>query len=76
MNSKIYIGMVALPIYLYNADVNLLNHDQFASFSNKLSGVNFVVAENTNTQSQMMSSLIAGRDEQTEDCLRSRICQD
>lgn len=76
MNSRIYIGMVALPIYLYNANVNFFNHDQLTSFSNKLSVINFVVAENTNYQSQMMSWLIAGRDEQTEDCLRTRICQD
>ncbi len=75
MNRQIYIGMMALPIYLYNADVNLIIHSETPSFTNQLFITTVVVDHNANNQSHMSSWLIADGRDQTEDCLRRRDCK-
>jgi hypothetical protein len=75
MNRRIYLGMVALPIYLYNADVNLISHSKAPSFTNQLFAINFVVDQKANDQSQMRLWQIADGRDQTEDCLRRRDCR-
>ncbi|MBD2361535.1 hypothetical protein H6G36_10140 [Anabaena minutissima FACHB-250] len=75
MNRRIYIGMVALPIYLYNADVNLISHSEASSFTNQLFAINVVIDQKANNQSQVRSWQIADGRDQTEDCLRRRDCK-
>lgn len=75
MNRTICMGLMALPVYLYNSGVG------FAS-----SGVPFFKqmfpitvaqsATNTDAQLYIVPLAIAARDDQPEDCLRSGICKD
>ncbi|AFY48664.1 hypothetical protein Nos7524_2846 [Nostoc sp. PCC 7524] len=76
MDRRIYIGIMALPIYLYNAGVNIVISDDAPSCTNQLLATTALMSDDTNTNSQIIPGQISTRDEQTEDCLRRRTCKD
>jgi hypothetical protein len=63
MNKRIYVSLLALPIYFYHVEVTLVKS------SEALSLINQHLSTTTVTQ-------ISARDEQTGDCLRRRDCKD
>jgi hypothetical protein len=67
---------LALPIYFYNAEVNLVNSSEVESFINPLLNTTALVASSHNIQLQIMPWQISARDEQTKECLRQRKCKD
>lgn len=71
MYMRIYIALMALPLYLYNAGINVVSDSTAPNFTNDLLGQSAVAAQHRNTQ----INVIASRDQQPEDCLRSRGCQ-
>jgi hypothetical protein len=75
MNGKIYLGLIAFPIFLYNASPS------FASNSTPVLRQNSplfteVIVTSINARLHMMSLLVSARDDQTEDCLRAGSCKD
>ncbi|WP_256871688.1 hypothetical protein [Nostoc sp. TCL26-01] len=59
---------MALPIYFYNAGVNLVSND-LSSLTNRILSVSSIVEHRQTWR-------ISARDEQTGDCLRQRRCKD
>lgn len=72
MNRTIWIGLMALPVYLYNANLNFADGNVVTSFLKPLS----IVTDGTNAQSPIAPWQISARDDQPEDCLRDGICRD
>jgi hypothetical protein len=75
MNRKIYIGLMALPVYLYNACSSFASSD-VPIFNSKVPITTAVIAVSTNAQLKIVPWQISARDDQTEDCLRAGICKD
>jgi hypothetical protein len=76
MKRRIYLSFLALPIYFYNAEVNLVNSSEVESFINPFLNTTALVANSDNIQLQLMPWQISARDEQTKECLRKRKCKD
>lgn len=76
MKRRIYLSFLALPIYFYNAEVNLVNSSEVESFINPFLNTTALVASSHNIQLQIMAWQISARDEQTKECLRKRKCKD
>ncbi|MEH2254165.1 hypothetical protein [Nostoc sp.] len=76
MNRTICIGLMALPIYLYNAELGNTCSSDVAIVENQLSRITALVVYSTNTQSHKFPWQISARDDQTEDCLRAGTCRD
>jgi len=70
MNRTIYIGLMALPVYLYNACLS------FSILNYKVPITTALIAVSTNAQLHTVPWRISARDDQTEDCLRAGICKD
>ncbi|NDJ21995.1 hypothetical protein GS682_10170 [Nostoc sp. B(2019)] len=75
MNRKIYIGLMALPVYLYNA-CSIFASSDVPIFNSKVPITTAVIAVSTNAQLKIVPWQISARDDQTEDCLRAGICKD
>ncbi|WP_193199409.1 hypothetical protein [Nostoc sp. MG11] len=75
MNRKIYIGLMALPVYLYNACLSFASSD-VPIFNSKVPITTAVIAVSTNPRLKIVPWQISARDDQTEDCLRAGICKD
>ncbi|WP_242044556.1 hypothetical protein [Anabaena azotica] len=76
MKRRICLSCLALPIYFYNAEVNLVNSSEVESFINPFLNTTALVASSYNIQLQIMPWQISARDEQTKECLRKRKCKD
>lgn len=76
MKRRICLTFLALPIYFYNAEVNLMNSSEVESFINPFLSTTALVASSHNVQLQIMPWQISARDEQTGECLRQRKCKD
>ncbi|MEH2239621.1 hypothetical protein [Nostoc sp.] len=75
MNRTICIGLMALPIYLYNAELGNTYSSDVSIVENQLSRITALIVYSTNTQSHFPWQ-ISARDDQTEDCLRAGTCRD
>jgi hypothetical protein len=76
MKRRISISFLALPIYFYNAEINLVKTSEVESIINPFLSTSALVANSQNTQVQIMPWQISARDEQTGECLRKRKCKD
>lgn len=75
MKRRICLSFLALPIYFYNAEVNLVNSSEVEGFINPFLSTTAAVVSNHNIYLQMPWQ-ISARDEQTGECLRKRKCKD
>ncbi|MBD2517126.1 hypothetical protein H6G93_19320 [Nostoc sp. FACHB-973] len=75
MNRTICIGLMALPIYLSNAELGNVCGN-LSIVKNQLPKIAALVVYTTNAPSGILPWQISARDDQTEDCLRSGICKD
>ncbi len=75
MNRTIYIGLMALPVYLYNACSSFASSD-ILILNYKVPITTALIAVSTNAQLHAVPWRISARDDQTEDCLRAGICKD
>ncbi|MBD2678710.1 MULTISPECIES: hypothetical protein [Nostoc] len=75
MNRTICIGLMALPIYLSNAELGNV-YSNVSIVKNQLSNIAALMVYSTNAPSGILPWDISARDDQTEDCLRSGICKD
>ncbi len=76
MNRTICIGLMALPIYLYNAQLGNTSSSGVSIVENQLLTITPLVVHSPNSQSDKFPWQISARDDQTEDCLRAGICRD
>ncbi len=76
MNRTICIALIALPVYLYNADLGNTWSSDVPIIQNQLPMITAPMSYSTNPQSHILSWQISARDDQTEDCLRAGICRD
>ncbi|MCF4969926.1 hypothetical protein CV014_23820 [Nostoc sp. CMAA1605] len=67
MDRRIYLGIIALPIFLYNAGVNQIISREV--FQQETFPTHSQVTQKTSNSWQ-----IAGREQQPEDCLIRREC--
>ncbi|MEH2068563.1 MAG: hypothetical protein V7K47_10450 [Nostoc sp.] len=75
MNRTICIVLMALPVYLFNAELgNVCSNVSIVK--NQLPNIAALMVESTNASSSILPWQIWARDDQTEDCLRSGICKD
>ncbi len=70
MYRTICVGLMALPIYLYNADSDL------PPFKPMFSMTITQILPSSNTRLYKIQHKILGRDDQSEDCLRLGTCKD
>ncbi|WP_445636824.1 Secreted protein [Nostoc sp. DSM 114161] len=75
MNRTICIGLMALPMYLSNAELGNV-YSNVSIVKNQLSTVAALMVYSTKAPSDILPWDISARDDQTEDCLRSGICKD
>ncbi|MBE9035664.1 hypothetical protein [aff. Roholtiella sp. LEGE 12411] len=75
MNRTIYIGLMALPVYLYNVCSSFASTD-VPIFNYKVPITTALIAVSTNAKLHIVPWQISARDDQTEDCLRAGICKD
>ncbi|RCJ22573.1 hypothetical protein A6S26_20735 [Nostoc sp. ATCC 43529] len=75
MNRTICIGLMALPIYLSNAELGNV-YSNVSIVKNQVSNIAALVVYSKNAPSGILPWDISARDDQTEDCLRSGICKD
>lgn len=75
MNRRICITLMALPIYFYNAGVDLVSSD-LSSLTHQMLSIYSVVENSQNTPLPITPGRISARDEQTGDCWRQRRCKD
>jgi hypothetical protein len=75
MNRTIYIGLMALPIYLYNSGAGFAGSRMLL-----LQPMNSIMITHNTAHQQAQSHRvpweITARDDQPEDCLRLGICKD
>jgi hypothetical protein len=76
MNRKICIGLMALPVYLYNAQLSTTYNSDVSIVENQLSIITALVVYSTNSQLDRFPWQMSARDDQTEDCLRAGTCRD
>ncbi|MFS0513325.1 hypothetical protein ACEYW6_01090 [Nostoc sp. UIC 10607] len=76
MNRTICIGLMALPVYLYNAQLGNTCSSGVSIVENQLPIITALIVYNTNTLSHKFPWQISARDDQTEDCLRAGTCRD
>ncbi|MBC6433262.1 hypothetical protein FM036_22125 [Nostoc sp. HG1] len=76
MNRTICIGLMALPVYLYNAQLGNTYSSDVSIVENQLPIITALVVYSTNSQFDKFSWQISARDDQTEDCLRAGTCRD
>ncbi|WP_373529760.1 hypothetical protein [Nostoc sp.] len=76
MNRTICIALMALPVYLYNADLGNAWSSDVPTIQNQFPIITAPMSYSTNLQSHILSGQISARDDQTEDCLRAGICRD
>ncbi|MCC5642027.1 hypothetical protein LC607_03430 [Nostoc sp. CHAB 5824] len=76
MNRTICIGLMALPVYLYNAQLGKTCSSDVSIVENQLPIITALVVYSTNSQSDKFPWQILARDDQTEDCLRAGTCRD
>ncbi|WP_375499611.1 hypothetical protein [uncultured Nostoc sp.] len=76
MNRTICIGLIALPVYLYNAQLGNTCSSDVLIVENQLPIITALVVHNTNSQLEKFPWQISARDDQTEDCLRAGTCRD
>ncbi len=75
MNKTIYIGLMALPVYLYTAEASFASSGNIPTLKDQISIINtFIYSKNT--QLNLVPWQIFARDEQTGECLRSGECKD
>lgn len=72
MNRTICIGLMALPVYLYNAQIGNIYSSDVSIVENQTA----LVVYSTDSQSDKFQLQISARDDQTEDCLRAGTCRD
>ncbi|MBL1200576.1 MAG: hypothetical protein RMY62_009815 [Nostoc sp. ZfuVER08] len=75
MNRTICIGLMALPIYLSNAELSNV-YSNVSIVKNQFPTIATVMVYSMNTPFDILPWQISARDDQTEDCLRSGICKD
>ncbi|MDZ8186107.1 MAG: hypothetical protein RMX96_14795 [Nostoc sp. ChiSLP02] len=75
MNRTICIGLMALPVYLSNAQLGNVCSNVLI-VKNHLPSIAFLMVDSTNAQLDILPWQISARDDQTEDCLRTGICKD
>lgn len=76
MNRTICIGLMALPVYLYNAQLGNIYSSDVSIVENQFPIITALVVYNTNSQLDKFPWQISARDDQTEDCLRAGTCRD
>ncbi|MEH1974955.1 MAG: hypothetical protein V7L02_17430 [Nostoc sp.] len=76
MNRIICIALMALPVYLYNVELNNTYSSDVTIVKNQFPIITALIAYSTNAQSGILPWQISARDDQTEDCLRAGICKD
>lgn len=76
MKRRICLSFLALPVYFYNAEVNIVNSSEVKSFINPFLSTTALIVSSHNVQLQIMPWQISARDEQTAECLRKRKCKD
>ncbi|MBG1260148.1 hypothetical protein [Nostoc commune] len=76
MNRTICIGLMALPVYLYNAQLGNTYSSDVSIVENQLPVITALVVYSTNSQLDKFPWQISARDDQTEDCLRAGTCRD
>lgn len=76
MNRTICIGLMALPVYLYNAQLGNTYSSDVSIVEDQLPIITALVVYSPNSQFDKFSWQISARDDQTEDCLRAGTCRD
>ncbi|MEH2322162.1 MAG: hypothetical protein V7K32_00880 [Nostoc sp.] len=76
MNHTICIGLMALPVYLYNLQLGNTYSSDVSIVENQPPIITAQVVYSTNSQLDKFLWQISARDDQTEDCLRAGTCRD
>jgi len=76
MNRTICIGLMALHVYLYNAQLGNIYSSDVSIVEDQLPIITTLVVYSTNSQFDKLLWQISARDDQTEDCLRAGTCRD
>lgn len=75
MNRTIYLGLIVLGVYLYNSFWGILSSNLLAShYAMPIAFSHNTAVNHANSVTEL--EIIYGRDEQTEECLRSGNCKD
>ncbi|MBD2469277.1 MULTISPECIES: hypothetical protein [unclassified Nostoc] len=77
MNRIICIGLIALPAYLYNAELSLASSGNLLTVNTPMSISTAFISHShsINTQPNLAPWLISSREDQTGDCLRDGSCR-
>lgn len=75
MNRTICIGLMVLPVFLHNTELGFIGSD-VTDLTSNLPIATALITHSINAHLHIAPWQISARDDQTEDCLRSRTCQD
>ncbi|MEH1871979.1 hypothetical protein [Nostoc sp.] len=76
MNRTICIGLMALPVYLYNPQLGNTYSSDVSIVENQPAIITAQVVYSPNSHLDKFLWQISARDDQTEDCLRAGTCRD